>query len=140
MRVLSCGWRDEYEYDKLTLHYFELQKLPETISADNGQELWLALFNAETEEELKLLEGLEVPEVSQAIEAYRKITVTPEYREYERLWSKARHDEAQALYNAEQTKAQEIAIKLLLRNRPINEIIEDTGLELEDIKKLRASM
>jgi hypothetical protein len=122
--------------DRLVLHYFELQKLPETITADSGLELWLALFNAETEEDLKQLEGLEVPGVSQAIAAYRKITVTKEFREYERLWSKARHDEAQALYN----ERRGIARKLLLRNRPIDEIIEDTGLTREEVEDLRISM
>jgi hypothetical protein len=39
--------------------------------------------------------------MQQAIKAYRSITVTPEFREMERLRSKARHDEAQALYHAE---------------------------------------
>jgi hypothetical protein len=34
--------------------------------------------------------------IQQAIEAYRSITVTPEFFEAERLRSKARHDEAQA--------------------------------------------
>ncbi len=93
--------------DRLCLHYFELQKLPETVSADNALELWLSLFNAETEEDLNQLERLEVPEVSQAIEAYRKITVTPEFREAERLRSKARHDEAQALFHAEKEARRE---------------------------------
>ncbi len=40
--------------DKLCLHYFELQKLPKEITIDNGLEVWLSLFNAETEEELKI--------------------------------------------------------------------------------------
>jgi hypothetical protein len=82
------------------------------------------------------LEGLEVPGVSQAIAAYRKIIVTKEFREYERLWSKARHDEAQALFN----ERRGIARKLLLRNRPIDEIVEDTGLTREEVEDLRISM
>jgi hypothetical protein len=40
--------------------------------------------------------------MSEAIMAYRSITVTPEFKEAERLREKARHDEAQALGNAEQ--------------------------------------
>ena len=86
--------------DKMSLHYFELCKLPGLINAENGMELWLALFNAETEEELKKLDVLEVPVMKQAIGAYRSITATPEFREMERLRSKARHDEAQALKKA----------------------------------------
>lgn len=84
----------------MSLHYFELPKLPEYISADNGMELWLALFNAETEEELKKIEALEVPVMKKAIGAYRRVTATPEFQERERLYSKARHDEAQALKKA----------------------------------------
>jgi hypothetical protein len=45
--------------------------------------------------------------MQQAIEAYRSITVTPEFIEAERLRSIARHDEAQALFQARQEGAQE---------------------------------
>ena len=86
--------------DRMSLHYFELPKLPASVSAEDKLELWLALFNAETEEDLAKIEALEVPIVEQAIEAYRSITATPEFQEMERLRSKARHDEAQALHHA----------------------------------------
>ncbi len=122
--------------DKLCLHYFELQKLPKTITADNGLELWLSLFNAETEEELKCLEGLEVSEVNQTIEAYRKITVTPEFREAERLRSKARHDEAQALYHAKLEEKLNFAQAMLNNGEPIDRIIKYTGLPIEKINSL----
>ena len=74
---------------------------------------------------------------------------SPEFREIERLREKARHDEAQALYHAEQQGIQkgiqqgftegklEIARKLLKRNRPIDEIVEDTGLTREEIENLK---
>ena len=84
----------------MSLHYFELPKLPRSVSVENGKELWLALFDAETEEEIKELEVLEVPVMKQAIEAYRSITASSEFKESERLRSKARHDEAQALRKA----------------------------------------
>jgi cytochrome oxidase assembly protein ShyY1 len=93
---------------------------------------WLSLFRAKTEEELAALEALGVPEMSEAIDAYRRITVTPEFQEAERLRSKARHDEAQALFN-ERSK---IAKRLLTRKRPIDEIIEDTGLTREEVEGL----
>jgi hypothetical protein len=38
--------------------------------------------------------------MQEAIGAYRSITVAPEFIEVERLRSKARHDEAQALFHA----------------------------------------
>ena len=41
--------------DKCGLHFFELPKMPkvEAINPSNEKDLWLALFNAETEEELE---------------------------------------------------------------------------------------
>ena len=123
--------------DRLVLKYFELPKLPETVTADNGLELWLSLFRAKTEEELKQIEETGVQEMSDAISAYHQITVTPEFQEAERLRSKARHDEAQALWNAEHKKALEIAKKMLKRKRPIDEIVEDTGLTREEIESLK---
>jgi predicted transposase/invertase (TIGR01784 family) len=88
--------------DRQVLHYFELPKLPEVISADDELKLWLALFKADTEEELKQIEELGVPVMQEAIGAYRSITVAPEFIEVERLRSKARHDEVQALFHAHQ--------------------------------------
>jgi len=38
--------------------------------------------------------------MSEAIGAYRHVAASPEFREIERMRSKARHDEAQALRNA----------------------------------------
>ena len=45
--------------------------------------------------------------MEQAIGAFRRITATPEFREMERLRSKARHDEAQALHHARLEGARE---------------------------------
>ena len=79
-----------------------------------------------------MIKGMEVPVISQAINAYNTITVSSEFQEKERLQKKARHDEAQALYNArcEASREEEfeIARKLIKRNRPVSEIAEDTGL------------
>ena len=87
--------------DKMGLHYFELPKISEQINIGSGKELWLKLFKADTEEELEKIEALEVPIMSEAIRAYRHVAASPEFREIERVRSKARHDEAQAIYNAE---------------------------------------
>jgi len=86
--------------DKMSLYYYELPKLPALVNVEYGKELWLNLFNAETEEELTKIEALEVPVLKQAIKAFRYVSASPEFREIERLRSKARHDEAQALKNA----------------------------------------
>ena len=79
--------------------------------------------------------------MSDAISAYRQITVTSEFQEAERLRSKARHDEAHALWNTERKARKEeqlkFARKMLNRNRPIDEIVEDTGLTREEIESLK---
>ena len=129
--------------DRFVLNYFELPKLPEAITADNGLELWLSLFKAKTEEELSSLEALGVQEMREAISAYRSITVTPEFQEAERLRSKARHDEAQALWNAEQkgekAKALEIARNALRKKISVNDIMDITGLTREEIEGLQVT-
>ena len=134
--------------DKMGFHFFELKKLPAEISEKDHLLLWLSLFKAETEEELENIRQLEVPEMEQAINAYYTITASPEFRELERLRAKARHDEAQALYHAERKGKQEgkweekfeIAARLLKRNRPVDEIMEDTGLTYEEVEHLRTNL
>ena len=86
--------------DKMSLHYFELPKLPKEISADDEQRLWLLLFKAETEEELKKIEALGVPVMKQAIKAYRHVSATNEFKELERLRFLAKSNEASALGHA----------------------------------------
>ena len=93
--------RHELLSDRMATLFFEVRKLPKNIEIKNELELMLSLFKAKTEEELKNLEALEVPIVTQAIGAYRTIMVSPEFRELERLRSDARHNEASALANAE---------------------------------------
>jgi hypothetical protein len=43
--------------------------------------------------------------MSEAVMAYRHVAASPEFREIERMRSKAAHDEAQALMNAERRGA-----------------------------------
>ena len=109
----------------------------------------LRFITVQDKRKTEIIRELEVPEMEQAINAYYTITASPEFREIERLHEKARHDEAQALHHAEQQGIQqgiqkgvdersiEIARKLLKRNRPIDEIVEDTGLTREEIENLK---
>jgi predicted transposase/invertase (TIGR01784 family) len=122
--------------DKFCLHFFELPKLPKTISKDDRLQLWLSLFRAETEEELKQIEALEVPEMEQVIQAYQHVTVTPEFKEAERLRSKARHDEAQALFNERRKGMIEVAKNLLGMGDSVEKIISVTGLLREEVERL----
>jgi len=120
--------RHELLSDNMSLHFFELKKVPKDFNANNMLLLWLALFKAETEEELKQIELMEVPVMKQAINAYHQITVTPEFREAERLRSIARHNEAAALRHArneERNIAQKEIIDMLKSGKSPEEIIRE---------------
>lgn len=139
--------------DKMGFHFFELKKLPKDITEDDALLLWLSLFNANTEEDLEKIKRMEVPTMNQAINAYYAITASSEFREIERLREKARHDEAQALYHAEQKgiakgkiegkqegiaeRNIEIARNLLAMDMPLNQIVKATGLTQKEIEALR---
>jgi len=123
--------------DKMGFHFFELSKLPVDVSGDNMLLLWLSLFKAETEEELDKIKEMDVPVMSQVINAYYIITASSEFREKERLRAKARHDEAQALYNAEQNAKIGIAQNMIADGEPIEKIVRYTGLTKEHIENLR---
>ena len=119
--------------------------------------LWLSLFKAETTEELEKINQMEVPVMSQAINAYYTITASSEFRERERLLDKARHDEAQALHNAEhrgRTKGRaegraegrvegrvetqaEVVQNALKLHLPVDTIRQLTGLSAAEIEELR---
>jgi predicted transposase/invertase (TIGR01784 family) len=118
--------------DKMCFHFFELPKIPADISDNNMLLLWLALFKAETEEELEKIKAMEVPVMNQAINAYYSITASSEFREIERLRAKARHDEAQALYH---TKC-EIARNMLADGEPVEKIMKYTDLTLVEVESL----
>ena len=126
--------------DKMGFHFFELPKLPADVSDGDMLLLWLSLFKAETEEELEKIKEMEVPVMSQAINAYYTITASSEFREKERLRAKARHDEAQALHNARREATMErnieIARNLLEMNMPHDQIAKATDLTLEEISNL----
>lgn len=123
--------------DKMGFHFYELPKLPADVSEDNMLLLWLSLFKAETEEELEKIKEMEVPVMSQAINAYYTITASSEFREKERLRAKARYDEAQALYNARKERDIEIAQNMIADGEPVEKIVRYTGLTKESIEKLK---
>ena len=70
--------------------------------------------------------------MSEAIGAYRHVSVSPEFREIERMMSKARHDEAQALRN---TKLQ-IARNMKAEGFLPEVISRITDLTEDDVKAL----
>jgi predicted transposase/invertase (TIGR01784 family) len=86
--------------NKQCICYFELSKLPEVVAGDDELKLWLALFNAKTEEELNKLKNIGGEIMAQAVMAYRHVSASGEFKEMERLRVLARHNEASALANS----------------------------------------
>ena len=141
--------------DKMGFHFFELPKLPEQPEGDEADmlHLWLSLFKADTAEEMEKIKGMEVPVMSEAIKAYYSVTASEEFREVERLREKARHDEAQALYHAEQkgieqgielgidqgvVKGQkQLILNLVKTGLPFEQIVRSSGLDQTEIENLR---
>jgi len=90
--------RHEELSDRMSLHFFELRKVPSgELDPKDMLLLWLWLFKATTEEELERLKALEVPVVAQVIDAYTQVAGSAEFREIERQRALARHNEASAL-------------------------------------------
>jgi len=79
--------------------------------------------------------------MEQARNAYQKITVTPEFRELERLRSLARHNEAAALRHARQEGMEKgvtnVAKNALRMNIPVADIVKMTGLTVEEVERLK---
>jgi predicted transposase/invertase (TIGR01784 family) len=86
--------------DKMSLHFFELPKVPKATGTEDELGLWLTLFKATTVEELDRIEKLEVPVMKEAISEYRSVTATDEFKELERQRHFAKHNRLSALGNA----------------------------------------
>ena len=143
--------------DKMTLYYFELPKL-KSFSKSDELSLWLALFDANTEEDIENLLKLEVDFVSQAVQEYRSITADEKFREIQRKREMQINDEANALSYARKQeskkwegivaqkdeallKKDEVLFKkdkvLLKKDEELLKRESEIELLLEEIKQLR---
>jgi hypothetical protein len=130
-RPLEVG-RHELLSDRMEMHYFEVRKLPKDLDAENELQLMLSLFRAKTEEELKLLKELEVPVVTQAIEAYRTVTGSDEFKELERLRFLASCNEASALEYARRKEREKLRGALAKKDAALAAVIADKAAALAD--------
>ena len=67
------------------------------IDMNDRKKLWLQLINAETEEELNMLENTGVPEIQKAVVILHEMSADEELREIARLREKAILDERSAM-------------------------------------------
>ncbi|MCL2053657.1 MAG: Rpn family recombination-promoting nuclease/putative transposase [Oscillospiraceae bacterium] len=92
--------RHEVLSDKCEIHFFELKKIGKSINKDDKVRLWLQLINAETEEELDMLEQTGVLPIQNAVRVVRDMSEDTRIREAARIREKAMHDEASAMNSA----------------------------------------
>jgi predicted transposase/invertase (TIGR01784 family) len=95
--------RHEVLTDKFAIHFFELKKIGKNPDKNKPMELWLQLINAETEEELNMLENTNVREINQAIVVLRELNADEKMRYISDMREKALHDEANALNSAKRS-------------------------------------
>jgi predicted transposase/invertase (TIGR01784 family) len=124
--------------DIIEIHTLELKKLPD---AADGTELydWARFIAAETEEELAMVEQRN-PQVGKAAVKLRQLSADERARDLFERREKARRDMASQQKWAKIQGLQEVARKLLKRNRPIEEIMEDTGLTRDEVESQRSAI
>lgn len=86
--------------DKFIAHYFELKKIGKNVDKNNRQALWLQLINAETEEELDMLQQTGVKPIQDAVVILHKMSADEKTRELAEMREKALHIEATEKSNA----------------------------------------
>lgn len=136
--------RNELLTNKLAIYFFELPKIPKNIDANNEIELWLKLISAETYEELDELENTKSKEIKSALDYVKKLNADDQFKRQVEMREMALIEEKSALSFAKnegkiEGKQQgkiEMAKKMLLKNKPIDEIIEFTELTKEEINKI----
>jgi hypothetical protein len=72
----------------------------------------------------------------QAVQAYKNVLLTEDFKEAERLRERARHNEAAALGSARRKERAEIARKMKADGVPFDTIQKYTGIEIDVISTL----
>ena len=119
------------------INTLELAKLP--VDSDNTDLwYWLRFISTSNKEELNMLKERNV-HIKKAANFLEEISADAETRKMYEDREKARRDMVSRLVGAKREGKIEVARKLLKRNRPIEKIIEDTGLTHEEIESLKTS-
>lgn len=121
--------RHETLTDKCSIHFFELKKINKNVNKNNRMELWLQLINAESEEELAMLQETNVPVIQKAVMVIHKMSADEKMQEIARMREKALHDEASALKGAREEGAANREMKIIAKMRAI-------GMSDEQIKDI----
>ncbi|MCL2052720.1 MAG: Rpn family recombination-promoting nuclease/putative transposase [Lachnospiraceae bacterium] len=121
--------------DLIEINSLELGKLP---PAPDGTMLWnwLKFLSSEKEEDFEMVADKN-PQIKNAVARLAEISSDEQTRRLYESRHKMEWDIRGREKKAIKDAKIEIAKKMLKRDRPIEEIIEDTGLALEEIEKLQ---
>lgn len=120
--------RHELLTDKCAIMFLELVKVNNKVDKNDRKKLWLQLLNAETEEELDMLEKTGVPEIQKAVVILHEMSADEQMRELARLREKAILDEKSAINYARSEGREEERQAIIARMR-------EDGLSEEQIQK-----
>ena len=129
--------RNEQLTDKFTAHYFELKKIGKNIDKNNKQELWLRLINAETEDELDMLQQTGVKQIQDAVVVLHKMSADEKTRELAEMREKALHIEATEKAHA-RAEGEAVGLKKGEKRKEAEMIskMRKSGLSEEQIKAI----
>ena len=86
--------------DKMSIHFFELNKIPGDIEKNKRKELWLRFIKADSKEEFDMLENTNIAGIQKGIQAVYKMSADERTRELIRMRENALHLEATLLEEA----------------------------------------
>lgn len=121
--------------DLLEMHFLEVNKMRQ-VEEKSPITFWIEFFKDPYSEKIASLCEF-VPEIMEAKNLFEKAKSDPEAQELIRIREKALRDYASDIASAKDEKAFEIAKKMLAKSKPIDEIIEFTGLTESEIKTLQ---
>ena len=127
--------RHEVLTEKCGIHFFELTKISKEINKDDITELWLQLINAETKEELEMLEQTGVAPIQKAVYVLHKMSEDEKIQEIARLREKAAFDEATAIHyerKEEREKWQAVIMDKDSQLADMGSQIADMGSQIAD--------
>jgi predicted transposase/invertase (TIGR01784 family) len=132
--------RSERYIDGMELIQYSIMNAPHNALLGSEKQDWITFFKrGHRMNEQEVATGIKTPEVLQAFERARLTRLPREVREQyvaEDLEYDRYSDHTNELLRE---RASEIARKMLVRGRPVEEIVEDSGLTTEEVEALRAS-
>ncbi len=118
--------------DLMSIHFFELRKVTNSLDVNDRKAMWMQLIRADTEEELNMIKDTNIPAMKQAVQVIFDMSDDTALRERARLREKALHDEASALQGAKEEGLKEGIEKGVEKAKQIFKL----SMQGHDVKKI----